>query len=681
VRVGVCAVGNAMSLSVGADFIVAALATWLGAVVLTRTPRAVAAWVFALLTAMIAAWGALRVVAELTTDADVRDRASSGEVAVAPLLLAAFLHFIFVVTAREQWRGAQRAALAVAYGLGLLIALLSLTDRQHPIAIRPPYRTLGGFDAPLLGWGWIGFRAALLALAVCWVWLAWRASLRTGAGREQLTALLAAALCAAVGGLATILLADLGHPEWPGTALIAVSLGLATYAVFAQGLFRDAGAARRSFSYSLSAGVLTAGYVALLLGLERLSRHALKTDTPLVTALAIVLTIALFDPLRARIVALATPRSARRDRAHRRLMRALGDELLTAQRPRAAIQPALAQLCRTLGIRAATVADASDAPVAAYGAPESPAVLTLPLQAADRAQGTLVIGPKRSRLPYTRAETALLDNAAAFIAASLHLDERESRQAAALEALAAERAALQSRETALASALTVAEAPGRVVGLHVWALGPLRVERDSERIRQWGGAKAGTRQAEAMFAFLLDRAERGVAKDEFLEVIWPDVPLDKGDLAFHRTLGGLRRTLEPDLKRGGDATAIIYHNDRYRLDPSLVVWSDVAAFRAHVADSAGAETAAMIAALEAARTLYRGEYLDDCPFYGDSAYVEERRELLRGQFVDVLLALAAQYEVRGDLPLAAMCYREAVQASGNDCPRADAGLVRLGVTV
>lgn len=630
---------------------------------------------------MIAAWGALRVVAELTTDADVRDRASSGEVAVAPLLLAAFLHFIFVVTAREQWRGAQRAALAVAYGLGLIVALLSLTDRQHPIAIRPPYRTISGFDAPLLGWGWIGFRAVLLALTVWWVWLAWRASLRTGAGREQLTALLAAAVCAAVGGLATILLADLGHPEWPGTTLIAVSLGLATYAVFAQGLFRDAGAARRSFSYSLSAGVLTAGYVALLLGLERLSRHALKTDTPLVTALAIVLTIALFDPLRARIVALATPRSARRDRAHRRLMRALGDELLTVQRPRAAIQPALAQLCRTLGIRAATVADASAAPVAAYGTPASPAVLTLPLQAADRALGTLAVGPKRSRLPYTRAETALLDNAAAFIAASLHLDERELRQAAALDALVAERVALQSREAALASALTVAEAPARVVGLHVWALGPLRVERDGERLRQWGGAKAGTRQAEAMFAFLLDRAERGVAKDEFFEVIWPDVPLDKADLAFHRTLGGLRRTLEPDLKRGGNATAIIYHNDRYRLDLSLVVWSDVAAFRAHVADSAGAETAAMITALEAARALYRGEYLDDCPFYSDSEYVEERRELLRGQFVDVLLALAAHYAARGDLPSAATCYREAVQASGNDCPRANAGLARLGVAV
>ena len=32
-------------------------------------------------------------------------------------------------------------------------------------------------------------------------------------------------------------------------------------------------------------------------------------------------------------------------------------------------------------------------------------------------------------------------------------------------------------------------------------------------------------------------------------------------------------------------------------------------------------------------------YLDDCPFYGDGAYVEDRRELLRARYVDLLLAI------------------------------------------
>ena len=161
-------------------------------------------------------------------------------------------------------------------------------------------------------------------------------------------------------------------------------------------------------------------------------------------------------------------------------------------------------------------------------------------------------------------------------------------------------------------------------------------------------------------------------------MIWPDVDLDKADLAFHRTLGGLRRTLEPDFKRGGEATAIIYRNDRYRLDPALVGWSDTAAFRERLAAARAApDPAAAIAALEEARALYRGDYLDDCPFYGDSEYVEERRTLWRGRYVDVLLALGERYEAQRDAAAAAACYREALQASGDDCPRADDGLARL----
>ncbi len=88
-----------------------------------------------------------------------------------------------------------------------------------------------------------------------------------------------------------------------------------------------------------------------------------------------------------------------------------------------------------------------------------------------------------------------------------------------------------------------------------------------------------------------------------------------------------------------------------------------------------------LAALDAARALYRGDYFDDCPFYGDSEYVEERRDLLRRRYVDVLVALAERYERRGDVLAAAACFREALHTSGDELPRAEAGLARLGVTV
>ena len=109
----------------------------------------------------------------------------------------------------------------------------------------------------------------------------------------------------------------------------------------------------------------------------------------------------------------------------------------------------------------------------------------------------------------------------------------------------------------------------------------------------------------------------------------------------------------------------------------LIAWSDVEAFRARIAEAGTSPEPVPV--LEEARALYRGDYLLDCPFYGDSAYVQERRALLRGRFVDVLLALGERYEAQEDRPAAAACFREALQVSGDDCPRADDGLARLGL--
>src|SRR5438552_2028398 len=103
--------------------------------------------------------------------------------------------------------------------------------------------------------------------------------------------------------------------------------------------------------------------------------------------------------------------------------------------------------------------------------------------------------------------------------------------------------------------------------LRVYALGTFRIERRGIPIYQLGGPKAGNRQAAGLFAFLFDRAERGATKDEIIDMIWPDVPMECADTAFHRTLGGLRRTLIT----GQVAEPIRLQNDRYRLARRL--WS------------------------------------------------------------------------------------------------------------
>src|SRR5205823_12249366 len=170
----------------------------------------------------------------------------------------------------------------------------------------------------------------------------------------------------------------------------------------------------------------------------------------------LVLTIAFLDPVRERVRALLGQGPERRDPAYRRLRRALGDELLTSQRPEAAIGPAVGHLCRALHIRCAAVVAADGRTIAAYGPapPEGAAVaVTLPLRAGPREFGQFVLGPKRLKLPYGEADLDLLGEVASFIAASLLFAERQSAQAAALDVLSQEPAALQSQEEALAAAL------------------------------------------------------------------------------------------------------------------------------------------------------------------------------------------------------------------------------------
>ena len=200
--------------------------------------------------------------------------------------------------------------------------------------------------------------------------------------------------------------------------------------------------------------------------------------------------------------------------------------------------------------------------------------------------------------------------------------------------------------------------------LEVHALGPLIAVRNGERVTGWGGPKAGNRQAVAIFAFLLDRGERGAGRDEIVELIWPEVELGSADLAFHRTIGGLRRMLAGTSGSGGKQ-AIAYRDGVYRLDLRLVRWTDIDDFDRHVrAIETGGDLDSLEASLEAVRGLYRGDYMDDCPIYGDSAHVEIRRQLLRDQYVGALRTVAEAREEAGRAAAAAHLLREAWAVAG-----------------
>jgi two-component SAPR family response regulator len=201
----------------------------------------------------------------------------------------------------------------------------------------------------------------------------------------------------------------------------------------------------------------------------------------------------------------------------------------------------------------------------------------------------------------------------------------------------------------------------------------MQVERDGRKVQRWGGDKAGSRQAQAIFAFLFDRGTAGISKDEAVELLWPDLPIKRGDLAFHRTLGGLRAMLEEG-RQGGNV--ISYESGRYRLAPELMGWSDIVAFEGLLDGAAGRTGADRTAALEEARDLYRGDLFDDCPFYGDSVFVEQRRAYLRARHEDLLVELGDRYAALGDTALAVARFRQAL-AQNPESTRARSGMTRV----
>jgi len=658
-------------LEIAAHSLIAVLGLWLGLTVFTRS-RALSSRVFTVLSLGLVVWSAAIILQRLSTSPGAVHTGRSIEEIAAAVIVPATAHLSLAIATEGHPTVVRRRAIAVLYVVSILFALPGIfTDRA--IQVATPNFSLGPIPGLLLGWAWNLYRLGTLSIGAVWLFQAHRATQPPDPRRRQLEVTVATVIVAAVGGSIRFL-PILGDTDpWIGISLVALAMILAAAAVLPAGVFFAPEVAGKAFWASLGLGFALFALVGAMVAVDTASRDLLGLDLPLLTAMALVVTIALYEPVATWL------RTRFRDRspgamARERLMRALGQPALTARAADADVQPALSRLARALDLAGAVVVRPDGSIAASTGVMPS---LSDPgataLIAEEELVGELRVGPTRSGLPLTPRDEELLRLSVDYLAAALRTGQREGRQAEALSDLSEDRAQLDSTATTLHVALL--ERASAPPGLHVFALGALRVERGDERIQRWGGEKAGSRQAQALFAFLFDRGERGVAKDEALELIWPDTDLERADLAFHRTLRGLRHTLDPN-GRGG-RQLIRFHNDRYRLDPGVIDWSDVSTFLSRL-DQARATTDRGEARrlLESARALYRGEYLDDCPFYGDSAHVEDRRQALRGRFVDLLLTLGEGYESSGDRVSAAAAYRD-VLALTDDCLPAQAGLRRL----
>ncbi|MHB8892574.1 MAG: AfsR/SARP family transcriptional regulator [Candidatus Limnocylindrales bacterium] len=661
-------------LEVAAQALSALLAVWLAFTVVTRSGSPVAR-VFILLALVLATWSSCIIVQRLTTPADASTAARAVEELMAALALGGLAHFALVVAADGHPSRRQLAATALGYGVLVAFAVPGMLDRQMPVGITPPHVALGPIPGAVLGWAWVAARLATISLGAAWVLAAMRAPGSGTLRRRQLRAALATIVMAGFGASLRFLPVIGDADRWIGTSFITLAVVCATYAVFAGGIFFGPAVAARAFRTSVTGGLVVVGLVVVLVGIDVLSRAWLGLDVPYFSLLGLIVAAALYGPLASRFggrLMGGNPRTIARER----LLRALGEPALAVQPSEAGVHPALARLARALDVTGLAIIAPDGSLVVSEGSPPtSGPVPPIPLLAGGELVGELRVGESATGASLNARDLRLLELTAAYVARALQTGRREDEQTADLASLAEARALVESQAAELHAALV--ERGDVPTGVRVFALGPLRVEREGSRIEHWGGDKAGSRQAQALFAFLYDRGERGLAKDEVLELVWPDIDLERADLAFHRTMGGLRSTLDPD-HRSGNRTAVRFANDRYRLGDSVVAWSDVDAFLAALGRAA-ADPADRIRSLEEARRLYRGEYLDDCPYYGDSAFVEDRRALLRTRFVDLVVALGETYESGGDRMSAAAAFREAIMRAPDGCPPAAAGLARLGL--
>lgn len=115
----------------------------------------------------------------------------------------------------------------------------------------------------------------------------------------------------------------------------------------------------------------------------------------------------------------------------------------------------------------------------------------------------------------------------------------------------------------------------------------------------------------ALLAYLVLK-QGPVPREMVIEALWPNLEYEAGLRNLNTTVYNLRRSLEPDLKRGSNSKFIIYEGGNYRLGGSQSHWLDVHAFENGIRRArVERDNHKAITLYKEVLSLYRGEYLTD----------------------------------------------------------------------
>ena len=180
-----------------------------------------------------------------------------------------------------------------------------------------------------------------------------------------------------------------------------------------------------------------------------------------------------------------------------------------------------------------------------------------------------------------------------------------------------------------------------MASIQIYLLGPFQVLLDNRPV---AGSVWRNRQTRTILKYLVSRQGSVVPSEQLIELLWPATDVESGRRRLYVRISQLRHVLDPD----GQHAYIITEAGGYRFDCGSECWVDAVAFGRKVERGRRAQEEGdlleAITAYEAARTLYRGDFLEE-DLYEDwtSAY----RERFREQFLTAVTSLAECYALQG----------------------------------
>ena len=179
------------------------------------------------------------------------------------------------------------------------------------------------------------------------------------------------------------------------------------------------------------------------------------------------------------------------------------------------------------------------------------------------------------------------------------------------------------------------------------------------------------RSARSLLLLLLVTPAHRLPRDQALDVLWPDAPVQSADGSLRKAVHALRRTLQPDLGNGRASAYLDVGAETVALRAGIELWTDIDAFEAELAAARVLPPEQRRPHLRRALDLYQGDLLSGDPYL---EWANATRQRLREARRRAVLELAELDRAAGD-PGATIPYLERLL----ETDRTDEGVLRAAM--